>query len=199
MQSFRAGWGYNWKKNIYREHQFNLIAINYVQPLEITDLYLDSAKGNPTLLKAVQKQFILGTNYNYNYNQRVGKHWTSSGVYFNGNVDLSGNIAGLLSGADIKNSNPKTLFNAHFSQYIRFETDVRYYIKVSKTSVWANRLIAGLGVPYGNSLQLPYIKQFFVGGTNSVRAFRSRSIGPGSYVDTTITNIFARSIRGYKT
>ncbi len=187
MQSFRAGWGYNWKEDIYKEHQFNLIAINYVQPLKVTEIYLDSAKGNPTLLKAVEEQFILGTNYNYNYNSRVGKLWSSSGVYFNGNVDLSGNIAGLLSGADIKNNNPKTLFNAHFSQYVRFETDVRYYAKISKTSVWANRLIAGLGLPYGNSLQLPYVKQFFVGGTNSVRAFRSRSIGPGSYVDTTIT------------
>ena len=187
MQSFRAGWGYNWKENIYKEHQFNLVSINYVQPLVITDLYADSAKGNPTLLKAVEKQFILGTNYNYNYNQMVGKPTMSSGVYFNGNIDLSGNVAGLLTGADAKNNNPKTLFNAQFSQYVKFETDIRYYAKLSETAVWANRFIAGLGLPYGNSLQLPYIKQFFVGGTNSVRAFRSRSIGPGSYVDTTIT------------
>ena len=187
MQSFRAGWGYNWKEDIYKEHQFNLIGINYVRPFEVTQIYLDSAKGNPTLLKAVEEQFILGTNYKYKSNSRVGKWWSSSGVYFNGNVDLSGNIAGLLSGANIKDGNPKTLFKAHFSQYVRFEGDVRYYAKLSKTAVWANRMIAGLGLPYGNSLQLPYIKQFFVGGTNSVRAFRSRSIGPGSYVDTTIT------------
>jgi len=50
--------------------------------------------------------------------------------------------------------------------------------------VWANRIITGVGIPYGNSLQLPYIKQFFAGGTNSIRAFRSRSIGPGYYQDT---------------
>ena len=187
MQSFRAGWGYNWKEDIYKEHQFNLISINYVQPLLITEMYTDSAKGNPTLLKAIEKQFILGTNYNYNYNQMVGKPTMSGGMYLNGNVDLSGNIAGLISGANVKDNKPKTLFNAQFSQYVRFESDVRYYKKLSETSVWANRFIAGLGLPYGNSLQLPYIKQFFVGGTNSIRAFRSRSIGPGSYVDTTIS------------
>ena len=28
---------------------------------------------------------------------------------------------------------------------------------------------------------VPYVKQFFVGGTNSVRAFRARSVGPGAY------------------
>ena len=30
---------------------------------------------------------------------------------------------------------------------------------------------------------MPYIKQFFIGGNNSIRAFRSRSIGPGTYRD----------------
>ena len=41
----------------------------------------------------------------------------------------------------------------------------------------------GAGIPYGNSNQLPFIKQFFIGGNNSIRAFRSRSIGPGIYRD----------------
>ena len=48
-------------------------------------------------------------------------------------------------------------------------------------STWANRTIIGVGIPYGNSVQLPYIKQFFIGGTNSLRGFRSRSVGPGTY------------------
>jgi len=39
----------------------------------------------------------------------------------------------------------------------------------------------GIGVPYGNSLQLPFVKQFFIGGNNSLRGFRSRSVGPGTY------------------
>ncbi len=187
MQSFRAGWGYLWKENVYKEHQFNLVNIDYVHPLLITDQYSESAKNNPTLLKAVEKQFILGTNYNYTYNSLVGKPAMSGGFYYNGNLDLSGNIAGLITGADAKNNKPKNLFNAQFSQYVKLENDLRYYFKLSETMVWANRVIAGLGIPHGNSLQLPYIKQFFVGGTNSVRAFRSRSVGPGTYVDTTLT------------
>ncbi|WP_276502566.1 translocation and assembly module lipoprotein TamL [Terrimonas pollutisoli] len=187
MQSFRAGLGYNWQQTFQKEHQFNFISINYVQPLLITDLYKDSAAKNRTLLKAIEDQFILGTNYNYNYNQLQGKPAMSGGLYFNGNVDLSGNVAGLLSGADAKNGKVKEIFKAPFSQYIRLEADNRYYSKLSKTTVWANRLILGFGLPYGNSMQLPYIKQFFVGGTNSIRAFRSRSIGPGTYRDTVIT------------
>lgn len=45
----------------------------------------------------------------------------------------------------------------------------------------ATRVNLGLGYAYGNSKQMPYIKQFFVGGPNSLRAFRARTLGPGSY------------------
>ncbi len=55
MQSFRAGWGYNWKENIYKEHQFNLVSINYVQPLVVTDMYMDSAIGQSYFIKGNRK------------------------------------------------------------------------------------------------------------------------------------------------
>lgn len=184
MQSFRGGWSYIWKENIYKEHEFNLVDINYVHPFKITQMYRDSAIKNPGLLKAVEDQFILGTSYDYTYNSLVGKPIMSSGFYFQGNLDLSGNVAGLISGANARDNNQKFIFNTPFSQYVRLFGDLHYYIKLSQTAVWANRLIAGVGIPHGNSLQLPYIKQFFVGGTNSIRAFRSRSLGPGKYIDT---------------
>ena len=63
MQSFRLQFGYNWKESFQKEHEFNLVSINYVQPLLITDLYEDSAANDRTLLKAIERQFILGTNF----------------------------------------------------------------------------------------------------------------------------------------
>lgn len=54
----------------------------------------------------------------------------------------------------------------------------------------ASRIIAGVGVPYGNSDQMPFIKQFFIGGTNSIRAFRARSIGPGTFFEDRDSNTF---------
>ena len=38
----------------------------------------------------------------------------------------------------------------------------------------------GTGIPYSNSNIVPYIKQFYVGGTNSLRSFIARSVGPGA-------------------
>ncbi|MDX5347269.1 MAG: outer membrane protein assembly factor [Hymenobacteraceae bacterium] len=76
---------------------------------------------------------------------------------------------------------PRTVIGQPYSQYSRFETDFRYYYKVGRESKIATRLIAGVGIPFGNSSTLPYVKQFTIGGTNSIRAFRARSIGPGTY------------------
>ena len=179
LNSFHGSFGYDWKESARKEHQLNPIAITYVQPLNVTQEYKDSAAKNPVLLLAIQKQFILGSNYNFNYNQLVGKQRPNA-IYFNGNLDLSGNVAGLLSGANAKSGKTVYLLGLDFSQYIRAETDFRYYHKEG-TTVWANRIDIGFGYPYGNSTALPFIKQFFVGGTNSVRAFRSRSVGPGTY------------------
>jgi outer membrane protein assembly factor BamA len=184
LNSFRAAYGYNWKEDVKREHQLNPVAITYVQPLNVTPEYDSLAKTNPALQKAIEKQFILGSNYNYNYNQLLNNQ-VMSGYYFNGNIDLSGNIAGLVSGANAKAGNTKYIANAQFSQYVRLEGEFRYYLKVSSSSVLASRVLAGIGLPYGNSTSLPYIKQFFSGGNNSIRAFRSRSVGPGSYKDST--------------
>ena len=49
-------------------------------------------------------------------------------------------------------------------------------------------MIVGAGIPYGNSRDLPFIKQFFIGGTSSVRAFRARSIGPGTFDGSTVAD-----------
>src|ERR1044071_4480623 len=82
--------------------------------------------------------------------------------------------------------------NAQFSQYAKFESDMRYYLNITPGAmVLANRLIVGIGLPYGNSRELPFIKQFFIGGTNSVRAFRSRTVGPGTYLPDPSSNLIA--------
>lgn len=180
MNSFRTSYGFNWKENIQKEHELNPISINYVQPIEVTPAYTDSAKDNQTLQKAIDKQFILGSDYTYTYTNVLNNR-PVNGFYFSGGIDLSGNIAGLVAGANIRKQDTAKLFGAQFSQFTRLQGDFRFYRKVGEKSVWANRIMTGIGIPYGNSRELPYIKQFFSGGNNSIRAFRSRSVGPGTF------------------
>ena len=181
LNSFRAGFGYLWKESLMKQHELYPISINYVQPRNVTAEYNTLINQDTLLARAIQKQFILGSTYQYNYNQLATGLQPRTAYYFNGLIDLSGNIAGLFSGADVKSGKEVTIRNVPFAQYIKFEVDGRHYKRFGLYSTWANRVILGVGIPYGNSVQLPFIKQFFIGGNNSLRGFRSRSVGPGTY------------------
>ncbi|WP_241237882.1 BamA/TamA family outer membrane protein [Pseudoflavitalea rhizosphaerae] len=180
MNSFRASYGYSWKESLKKEHTFNPIAVNYVQPVSVSNEYAAAADTNANLKKVIEKQFILGSNYNWTYNG-LAEGRNIDALYFSGTVDLGGNLAGLIKGGG-NPSNPSKIFGKEFSQYLKAEGDFRVYRRAGDNSTWANRIILGVGYPYGNSRELPYVKQFFIGGNNSLRAFRTRALGPGTYI-----------------
>jgi outer membrane protein assembly factor BamA len=131
------------------------------------------------LLRAIDSQFIIGSSYQYTFSQVTNGLLKRNSFYFNGLVDLSGFLAGLFTKESADNK--KRIMNTAFNQYVKLEADFRYYRKLGLKSAWANRIITGYGIPYGNSRYLPYVKQFSIGGNNSLRAFRARTVGPGSY------------------
>lgn len=187
LHNFNTSFGYLWKENERKEHNLKVLDVTLVAPQNVSDKYREQIEGNPaagipanpSLQRVIDKQLIFGPAYTYTYtNTMLPKKNT---VYYKGSVDLAGNIAGLVTGANAKEGNQKELFGIPFSQYAKMEHDFRYYRKVGDKSSIASRVIAGLGYPYGNSTTIPYVKQFFVGGSNSIRAFRARTLGPGSY------------------
>jgi hemolysin activation/secretion protein len=191
INSYRGGLGYVWRESQTKQHEFFPISINYTQPINITDEFKDSIRRYPYLRHVVDSQFILGSTYQFNYNQLATGVQRINSFFFNGLVDISGNLAGLITGASSGNGKEARILGARFNQYIKLEADARYYRRIGTKSTWANRVIVGYGNPYGNSRQLPYIKQYFAGGPNSVRAFRARTLGPGVFreketiIDTT--------------
>ncbi|MEO6135186.1 MAG: BamA/TamA family outer membrane protein [Ginsengibacter sp.] len=181
LNSLKGELGYNWKPNLKEEQELNPISINFVKAINITQKYLDSIVKDPVLKHAIDTQFIIGSNYSYTLNP-LANDPQGSGFYFNGMADLSGNVAGMFVKSD-PNDGKKRIIGSPFAQYLKGQLDLRYYKTFNKSTRLANRIITGVGYPYGNSQQLPFIKQFFIGGNNSIRAFRSRSVGPGSYRD----------------
>ena len=179
LSSLKGELGYEWKPTIYQTEQLNPISINYVHAINVTPEYKDSVANNIILKHSIDTQFIIGSNYSFTIDPFINDP-TGTGFYFNGVADFSGNLAGLFVPKDPA-TGEKKLFNAPISQYLKELSDLRYYLQFSKKARLANRLLLGFGYPYGNSQQLPYIKQFFIGGNNSIRAFRSRSVGPGTY------------------
>ncbi|WP_209435097.1 BamA/TamA family outer membrane protein [Flavobacterium aquidurense] len=187
LNSFKTSFGYQWKENIRKEHQLNILDVTYVSPNNVTAEYKQDILEDASLGKVIEKQLIFGPTYSYTYTNTMQKRKKNT-FYFNGELDLAGNITGLVTGANVKKNDTIKIFDVPFSQFVKLKADFRHYLKLSKESELASRIIVGAGLPYGNSGALPTSKQFVVGGTNSIRAFRARSLGPGSYLNTETTN-----------
>jgi outer membrane protein insertion porin family len=181
LNSFKASIGYVWKESVTKEHTLEIFRVNLVNPTRISPAYQLQLDTNIVLARSIEKTFIIGPTYNFNLNTQLRPNRNKNNFYFNGNIDLSSNILGILSGADVSKEKQKTILNVPYSQYIRGEIDFRHYLSFSQYTVLVSRITGGAGYAYGNSYTMPFVKEFFAGGANDIRAFRSRSLGPGSF------------------
>ena len=184
LTSSRVAFGYQFKNRLTSENGITILGISYVRPSNITDSFQHSIDINKNLYYSIEPQFIIGPSWNFNYNSRLDPRNARkpSNIWFNANVDFSNNLLGIFSGATVnKTGVQKEIFGVPFAQYMRFEVDFRHYLNFSQYSILAVRANAGVGISYGNSVSLPYARAFFAGGTNDIRAFRARALGPGAY------------------
>jgi outer membrane protein assembly factor BamA len=181
---FNTAYGYTAKPNARVSNTLNPVEINFVN----VDLGSDfeallNQSNNQFLKNSFRSQLISAMRYTFTYNsQKVGE--SKNFFFFQTNVESSGL---LLNASRYLYPNPGivddkfVVFGVPYSQYVRFDTDFRYYWYVGKTSSIAVRNIVGLGIPYNNSDVMPFVKSFFGGGANGNRAWVVRSLGPGSY------------------
>jgi outer membrane protein insertion porin family len=184
LTSSHASFGYQFKNRVTSENGITILGISYVRPAHITDSMQVAIGKNKNLYYAIEPQFIIGPSWNFNYNSSLDPRNARkpNNFWLNANLDFSNNLLGLFTGADVnKTGQPKEIFGVPFAQYMKFDVDFRHYLSFSKYSMLAYRATAGIGVSYGNSTSLPFVKAFFAGGTNDIRAFRARALGPGHY------------------
>ena len=100
------------------------------------------------------------------------------------NLDVSGNAISLLNG--VLPVNPEglkqhLLFGVPYKQYVRAELSLGKVFRFgwNDNNALALHLDAGAGWAYGNSTALPFEKQFYCGGANSMRGWQARTLGPG--------------------
>lgn len=198
MNGFNFTFGYIWKESETKEYQVNPVAINFSKLRNTTALFDSVLSANPYLRRTFEEQFTFGSTASFTLNTLTGIPKRDQ-YYLNLMLDVSGNLASVAnrigSGESPTEERPYKLFGSRFSQYSKISTDFRYYNNFDKLNILATRIIIGAGLPYGNSTVMPYSKQFFSGGANSVRAFLPRSLGPGSYrvADSVASGFFDQS------
>lgn len=182
MKTFRFEYGYNWKEDIRKEHELIPISISYSSIGHKSATFDELLNSNPFLKKSYEEQFIAGGSYSYTFNEQVvqGKKIQ---YFFNATTEFAGNffsLANRIKGEKISSDNPSRVVGSIYSQFAKLSLDGRGYYNFKDENKWVLRVFAGVAKPYGNSSILPYSKQFFSGGPNSIRAFQINSVGPGT-------------------
>ena len=83
-----------------------------------------------------------------------------------------------------------------YARYGRLALSVSQSKPIGLKHSVAWRVATGAAVPFGYdraTVDVPYVRQFFGGGANSLRGWNARAVGPGAYQDTTALD---RSLQG---
>lgn len=188
LNSYMAALSYQWNSSNRVYQEFSPLSLNYTLVGGKTDAFNTVLAANPFLARSFENQFIPGIGYTYQFSE-LGKKANKHTFYLTFAADLAGNLIGAAQGL-LTGGNE--IFGFPYAQFAKADVDLRYYLNTTRTTKWVNRLFVGVGLPYGNSSSLPYVKQYFAGGPGSIRAFQVRSLGPGAYVppSSTTTNFF---------
>lgn len=181
IAEFNAGITYEWRDSRYSSNQLTLFRLSYTKLLSHTHEFDSIMEQNPAIALGFQSQFIPQISWTWTYD-RFFERERINGINFQTILTEAGNIFdGIYALAGVKGQ--KTLFGTPFSQFIKGQVQLVYNRRLfPKSDQWiVSRVLIGAEHPYGNSSQVPYSEQFYIGGANSIRAFTIRSLGPGSY------------------
>ena len=176
-----ATWVYSWRNKKNSSFVVRPIGLNLVHVSHIDQDYFNSLQ-NQYLKHSFQSQFIAAISGSYVLNKQY-KLAPNNYTVVRANGELAGN---LLYGLSHLFSRPAAgrsyyeLFGIRYSQYVRADISASHRIMFGKVTALAARLYAGLAYAYGNSDAVPFDRLFYAGGSNSMRGWAPRTLGPGS-------------------
>lgn len=166
----------NYKKR--RSYALNIADISYIDS-NVTNKYqefLDELEANGNNLKnSFLPSFVSSTwlSVTHNINDYGNKQVKSS--FFRYQIEAGGNLYSLIA----KNSFDSTL---QYFKFAKLDGDFRHSAPITSQVTLAYRAHIGVAYAYGDNETLPYEEFFFAGGSNSIRAWEPRRLGPGSYL-----------------
>jgi outer membrane protein assembly factor BamA len=178
-----VNFSYSWHQTQTITWTFSPAFINLIQLPKETDSFKKVLSTNDYLKNSYKEDFIEGENISFTYDNIVKKHG-SNYSFLKLSIEEAGGLLGAVNQLGVALND---LYQIPFAQYTKFDFDGRHYFTLPH-SVFAMRFYGGVGIPYGQSTALPYIKQYFAGGPYSLRGWRIRTLGPGSYYDANNIN-----------
>lgn len=188
-ETFGGRLTYNWRESSKKQYSVDFYDISYSQLFEKDNDFIASldtfqqSAFNPALITAFR--------LNYTYNQQADKT-KKHHHFFKGVFEMAGSSLSFFESnfsSPVENEKGVNLIGGvPYYQYIKVETDYRYYWNFSSNVSWVNRIYGGTIRPYGNSIaskdgvevrEAPFQKYLFIGGANDLRAWTSYRLGAG--------------------
>ena len=176
-----VSWMYSWRNKTNSSFVVRPIGINWVDVAHINEDYFNSLQ-NEYLKYSFQSQLITAISGSYVLN----KHYNSAprnSTVVRANAELAGNLLnGLvhLFSQPAAGKNYYEFLGIRYSQYARADVSASHKIMLGEVTALAARLYAGVAYAYGNSDAVPFDRLFYAGGSNSMRGWAPRTLGPGS-------------------
>ena len=181
MAQFNTGITYEWHASRNAINQFTPFKLTYTKLMHTTEEFDEVMSQNPAVALSFKSQFIPQLSYTYTLDKFLERE-RINGINFTATFTEAGNLFDVIYKAcGVKGE--KKLFGTPFSQFVKGQAQLVYSRRlIPHTEHWlVSRVLIGAEHAYGNSSEVPYSEQFYIGGANSIRAFTVRSIGPGSY------------------
>lgn len=177
-----TSYGYSGNKNNKLFYQAYPLQLNIVKLFDLNPEFFDSLAADPFLRNAYQNHFDLGSGLMLYYTTDAASIPEDTFFYTRFQFDIAGNMLSLFNNLMKQDTNgSRMIWNTPYSQFVRGEVTLgRTWVfgRKSGQSI-ATRLLAGAGYAYGNSTALPFEKHFYAGGSNSLRGWQARTVGPG--------------------
>ncbi len=181
MISFWGSATYDFNSSYRNYHSVVPFKLNYTYLLRTSQAFDSVTLRNPAVAQSFRNQFIPSMSYTYTYD-RTATYRNPNRLFWQTSLTQAGNIiAGVQYLAGNHKGEGKRILKNRYSQFLKLTSELIGYKAVDNNNQLAMRLMGGIGYAYGNSKVMPYSEQFYIGGSNSIRAFHIRSIGPGSY------------------
>ncbi len=184
IANWKAAYTLNWKSSQTVTHQLGIINLNYAQILSRTPLFDSLLTQSQQVRESFEEQFVLGPSYTFTFDN-TGLSTKRQSVFYQANLELSGNMLNSMYALlSEQQEGERRLLGVDYSQYVRFTSDFRLYHRLrGRDQKLVFRNVFEIGKALGNSEFMPFIKQFYIGGTNSLRPIDARTIGPGRYLE----------------
>lgn len=174
---------YGFSLNHYNTFNVTPLKLSYLTTIRRTVAFNLIVDDNPGLAHSFEDQFIPMFQLGWTYDNSASYAQRGSKQYANVTLTEAGGLIDVLMGefGTHRKQGERQLFFQPFSQFLKATAELRHTQQLGSKLTLACRLLGGIGYAYGNSQMMPYPEQFYIGGPNSLRGFRVRGVGPGSW------------------